>query len=86
MSQAQLTDAPAIAATRRRTFEPLLLLWIALAVALLFLVVNPLFRLVQTSLQDRRHRRLHPANYVAAYPSALRYIARCGTRSARRSG
>ena len=39
---------------RRRIlpFDPLLILWIALAAALIILVVNPLFRLVQTSLQD----------------------------------
>jgi hypothetical protein len=32
-------------------FDPLLLLWVALAVALIFLVVNPLFRLVQFQLE-----------------------------------
>ena len=39
---------------RRRTlpFDPLIILWVVLAAALIFLVVNPLFRLVQTSLQD----------------------------------
>ncbi len=74
MSQAQITDAPAVVATRRRTFEPLLLLWIALAVALLFLVVNPLFRLVQLSLQDPDTGAFTLANYAAAY-GRERYIA-----------
>ena len=74
MSQAQLTGAPTIAATRRRTFEPLLLLWIALAVALLFLVVNPLFRLVQLSLQDPDTGAFTLANYAAAY-GRERYLA-----------
>jgi iron(III) transport system permease protein len=50
-----------------RSFEPLLLLWIALALALLFLVVNPLFRLVQLSLQDADTGAFTLANYAAAY-------------------
>ncbi len=68
MSQAQLTDSAAIAsAPRRRVFDPLLLLWIVLAVVLLFLVVNPLFRLVQLSLQDADTGAFTIANYLAAY-------------------
>ena len=67
MSQAKFTIAATIAAPRRRTFDPLLLLWLALAAALLFLVVNPLFRLVQLSLQDADTGAFTIANYIAAY-------------------
>jgi iron(III) transport system permease protein len=54
---------------RRRMlpFDPLLILWIALAAALLVLVVNPLFRLVQTSLQDGDTGAFTWMNYAAAY-------------------
>jgi iron(III) transport system permease protein len=58
---------------RARSFDPLLLVWILLAVALLFLVVNPLFRLVQTSLQDTDTGAFTWMNYVTAY-SRPRYI------------
>jgi iron(III) transport system permease protein len=54
-------------------FDPLLLLWLLLAAALLFLVVNPLFRLVQTSLEDATTGGFTLMNYVAAY-SRPRYI------------
>jgi iron(III) transport system permease protein len=67
MSQAQLADTVAIAAPRRRVFEPLLLLWLVLAAALIFLVVNPLFRLVQLSLSDADTGAFTFANYLAAY-------------------
>lgn len=58
---------------RARSFDPLLLLWIVLAAALLFLVVNPLFRLVQTSLQDTDTGAFTWMNYVTAY-SRPRYV------------
>ena len=54
-------------------FDPLLILWIALALALIILVVNPLFRLVQTSLQDTDTGAFTWLNYVAAY-SRPRYV------------
>jgi iron(III) transport system permease protein len=73
LSQAELTQAVAVSAPRRRTFDPLLLLWIALAVALIFLVVNPLFRLVQLSLQDIDTGEFTLLNYVTAY-SRQRYL------------
>ena len=59
----------------RRTlpFDPLIILWVVLAAALVFLVVNPLFRLVQTSLQDTDTGAFTWMNYVTAY-SRPRYI------------
>ncbi|HUD59498.1 MAG TPA: iron ABC transporter permease [Acetobacteraceae bacterium] len=73
MSQADLTQSAAVAIPRKRTFDPLLLLWIVLAVVLIFLVVNPLFRLVQLSLQDADTGAFTLMNYVAAY-SRPRYL------------
>jgi iron(III) transport system permease protein len=61
------------ASLRTRAFDPLLFLWIALAVILLFLVINPLFRLVQTSLQDADTGGFTLLNYVTAY-SKPRYL------------
>jgi iron(III) transport system permease protein len=61
------------ASLRARSFDPLLILWIVLAAALVFLVVNPLFRLVQTSLQDGDTGAFTLMNYVAAY-SRARYV------------
>src|SRR5579872_891638 len=58
---------------RRRTFDPLMILWVVLAVALIFLVVNPLFRLVQLSLQDGDTGAFTLMNYVTAY-SRQRYL------------
>jgi iron(III) transport system permease protein len=60
---------------RRRSlpFDPLIVLWIVLAAALVILVVNPLFRLVQTSLQDTDTGAFTWMNYVTAY-SRPRYI------------
>jgi iron(III) transport system permease protein len=60
---------------RRRAlpFDPLIILWIVLAAALVLLVVNPLFRLVQTSLQDTDTGAFTWMNYVTAY-SRPRYI------------
>ena len=54
-------------APHKRVFDPLLLLWVALAVALIFLVVNPLFRLVQLSLEEADTGAFTLMNYVAAY-------------------
>ena len=58
---------------RARSFDPLIFLWIILAAILLFLVINPLFRLVQTSLQDAETGDFTLLNYVAAY-SRPRYV------------
>jgi iron(III) transport system permease protein len=74
MSQAQLTAAAPAARHRRRSFEPVLLLWLLLAAVLLFLVINPLFRLVQLSLQDADTGAFTIANYITAY-SRPRYLA-----------
>lgn len=54
-------------------FDPLVVLWVFLAIVLLTLVVNPLFRLVQTSLQDADTGAFTLMNYVTAY-SRARYV------------
>ena len=58
---------------RARSFDPLILLWVLLAGALLFLVVNPLYQLIHTSLQDGESGDFTLMNYVAAY-SRPRYL------------
>jgi iron(III) transport system permease protein len=54
---------------RRRAlpFDPLIILWIVLAAVLVVLVVNPLFRLIQTSLQDTDTGAFTWMNYITAY-------------------
>jgi len=49
------------------------ILWVVLALFLIVLVVNPLFRLVQTSMQDTDTGAFTLMNYVTAY-SRPRYI------------
>jgi iron(III) transport system permease protein len=49
------------------------LLWLGLAVLLVLLVVNPLFRLLLTSLEDPASGALTFANYIEAF-SRLRYL------------
>lgn len=61
------------ASLRRRAFDPLAILWVLLAAILLFLVINPLFQLVQTSLQDTDTGAFTLMNYVSAY-GRPRYI------------
>ena len=73
MSHAEVSPAAVAVPLRRRTFDPALLLWIVLAAALIFLVVNPLFRLVQLSLQDTDTGAFTLLNYVTAY-SRQRYL------------
>jgi len=58
---------------RSRSFDPLIFLWIILAAILIFLVVNPLFRLVQSSLEEVDTGVFTWMNYVTAY-SRPRYI------------
>jgi iron(III) transport system permease protein len=58
---------------RFRSFDPLIFLWIFLAAALVFLVVNPLYQLIQSSLQDAETGAFTLQNYVAAY-SRPRYL------------
>nr|WP_283949479.1 iron ABC transporter permease [Limobrevibacterium gyesilva] len=50
-----------------RRFDPLILLWVALAAVLGFLVVNPLLRLILTSLEAPDTGTFTIANYLAAY-------------------
>jgi iron(III) transport system permease protein len=57
---------PARAGWRAR-FDPSLLLWLALIAVLLFLVLNPLMRLVVSSFQEVDSGRLTLANYQVAY-------------------
>lgn len=58
---------------RARSFDPLIILWVALAAALIFLVVNPLYQLVHTSLEEADTGNFTLLNYVAAY-SRPRYL------------
>ena len=58
---------------RSRAFDPLLILWVLLAAVLVFLVVNPLYQLVRTSLEDADTGAFTLSNYAAAY-SRPRYL------------
>lgn len=58
---------------RLRNFDPTLLVWLGLAAILVFLVVNPLFRLVLTSFAEKDTGAFTLANYAAAYGRA-RYV------------
>src|SRR5579862_5026472 len=60
-------------AARLRALDPTLLVWLVLAAALIFLVVNPLFRLVLTSFQTADTGAYTVANYIEAY-SRPRYV------------
>src|SRR3984957_9182238 len=75
MSHAEVSPSTVAVPSRRRTFDPALLLWIVLAAALIFLVVNPLFRLVQLSLQDTDTGAFTLMNYVAAYGRSRYLVA-----------
>ena len=68
--RAQVAAEPTITASRPRAwkrFDPLILLWIALAAILAFLVINPLLRLVLTSLETADTGEFTLKNYVVAY-------------------
>jgi iron(III) transport system permease protein len=54
-------------AVRLRALDRTVLLWLVLATVLVFLVVNPLLRLVLTSLQAADSGAFTLANYAAAY-------------------
>ena len=69
MTPSVSSNAPSL----RRAFDLTLLLWIVLAAVLIFLVVNPLFRLIQLSLQDGDTGEFTLLNYVTAY-SRPRYL------------
>ncbi len=73
VGKADTSHPSAAAPTRRHAFDPTLLLWIVLAAALIFLVVNPLFRLIQLSLEDGETGAFTLMNYVTAY-SRPRYL------------
>ena len=62
--------AEPIAVPQRRAggrFDPLILLWIVLAAILAFLVINPLLRLVLSSLEAADTGAFTLQNYVTAY-------------------
>jgi iron(III) transport system permease protein len=74
--RARAAVQPTITASLPRAgerFDPLILLWIALAAILAFLVINPLLRLVITSLQTADTGEFTLKNYVVAY-GRPRYI------------
>jgi iron(III) transport system permease protein len=56
-----------------RVFDPLILVWIGLAIVLVVMVINPMFRLLQLSMQDTDTGVFTLMNYVQAY-SRSRYI------------
>jgi iron(III) transport system permease protein len=58
---------------RVRSFDPLIILWIGLALALVFLVVNPMFRLVQSSMEEVDTGAFTLMNYYTAF-SRPRYL------------
>ncbi len=68
--------AQTLAVPQRRAggrFDPLILLWVALAAILAFLVINPLLRLVLSSLEAADTGAFTLQNYVTAY-GRPRYI------------
>ncbi|MCC7271760.1 MAG: iron ABC transporter permease [Alphaproteobacteria bacterium] len=54
-------------AMRLRNLDPTILLWLLLIAVLLFLVINPLLRLVLTSFAEKDTGLFTLANYAAAY-------------------
>ncbi|MBV9786412.1 MAG: iron ABC transporter permease [Acidisphaera sp.] len=60
-------SAAVAAPARARHFDWLIVLWIALAAVLIFLVVNPLLRLAMSSLQEADTGAFTLANYLTAY-------------------
>lgn len=73
MSQTTATIPSTQSSLRVRSFDPLILLWIALALILIFLVVNPLFRLVQSSMEEVDTGAFTLMNYYTAF-SRPRYV------------
>src|SRR5438132_1435154 len=54
-------------ARSRRRFEPVMLIWLALVGILLFLVVNPVLRLLVSSFEATDGGQFTLANYMIAY-------------------
>ncbi|HUJ76842.1 MAG TPA: ABC transporter permease subunit, partial [bacterium] len=73
----QQAALPSAVPRPRRSWDPSLLVWVAAGAILLFLVVNPLVRLVLVSFSQPRGQGFTLANYVAAY-SRERYLAALG--------
>jgi len=73
LSQSVIPTGSPTGSLRARAFDPLILLWVFLALILIFLVVNPLFRLVQSSLEEVDTGLFTLMNYVNAF-SRPRYL------------
>lgn len=58
-----------------RTFDPTTLIWIAAVLILLFLVANPAFQLIRSSLQDTDTGAWTLSNYAVAYGSRRGWMA-----------
>ena len=54
----------------KRTFDPMIILWIVLALLLLFLIVNPLLRLIVDSFRQVNGSEITFANYISAFSRA----------------
>src|SRR5262245_4417099 len=54
----------------KRTFDPMIILWVVLALVLVFLIVNPLLRLVIDSFRQVNGTEITFANYISAFSRA----------------
>src|SRR5688500_4323251 len=54
----------------KRSFDPMIILWVILALLLLFLIVNPLLRLIIDSFRQVNGSEITFANYVSAFSRA----------------
>src|SRR6478609_2017954 len=59
----------------KRSFDPMVILWIILALLLMFLVINPLCRLIIDSFRQVGGSDFTFANYVAAFSRARHITA-----------
>lgn len=78
-TQAIPVPLPARQLRARRTIDPMIILWIALAALLAFLIVNPLLRLVIDSFQKVGGTELTVANYISAFSRARHIQAMINT-------
>lgn len=72
-SAATIPASPAVSSRDlrpKRSFDPMLILWIALALILMFLVINPLVRLVLDSFRQVGGSDFTLANYITAFSRA----------------
>jgi iron(III) transport system permease protein len=59
----------------KRSFDPMVILWIVMALVLAFLIVNPLLRLIADSFRQVNGTELTFANYVSAFSRARHITA-----------